>query len=105
MNNYWADSPGHAFEGEESYVLVEGSIFDNINTPVQDFSGSLYAPTSSDSACQSALGRACVGNTVTGSGELDGTDSSVLQQFNGIDVVAADESASGVPGTAGIGNL
>jgi pectin lyase len=73
-----------------------------VKTPVQDNTAALYAPTSDDSACQSAIGRACVANSFSGSGALAGTDSSVLSQIgsNAVDAVAASE-ISGIPGTAG----
>lgn len=105
MNNYWADNSGHAFEGEESYTLLEGSIFDNVAEASADFAGSIYAPTSEDSACSSALGRSCAANTYSNSGELTGTDSDVLSQFDGLTVAEADADASGVPDTAGVGKL
>lgn len=101
-NNYWDDIEGHAFEGEDAYALIEGSVFENVKTPVTDNTAALYAPTSDDSACQSALGRACKGNTFSSSGKLDGTDSSVLSQI-GENAVEADDASniSGIPGTAG----
>lgn len=101
-NNYWDDIQGHAFEGENAYALVEGSVFENVKTPVTDNTASLYAPTSDDSACQSALGRACVGNSFSGSGTLEGTDSNVLSQIgsNAVDAVSASE-ISNIPGSAG----
>ncbi|GAB7334377.1 hypothetical protein MBLNU13_g06389t3 [Cladosporium sp. NU13] len=101
-NNYWDDIQGHAFEGEDAYALIEGSVFENVKTPVQDNTAALYAPTKDDSACQSALGRACVANSFSGSGSLEGTDSSVLSQVgkNAVEAKAASE-ISGLPGTAG----
>lgn len=105
MNNYWADNSGHAFEGEDAYVLVEGSTFDNVANPSQDFTASLYAPTSSDEACQASLGRACVANTFTSSGSLEGTATSVLDQFSGLTVAEADADASSVPSNAGVGKI
>ncbi|KAF2163223.1 polysaccharide lyase family 1 protein [Zasmidium cellare ATCC 36951] len=105
VNNYWADNSGHAFEGEEAYILLEGSTFDNVTNPAQDFAASLYAPSSSDSACTDALGRACAANVLTDSGTLEGTDSSVLSQFSGLTIADADADASAVPGSAGVGKL
>ena len=77
-------------------------MFENVKTPVQDNTASLYAPTKDDSACQYALGRACVANSFTGSGSLAGTDSSVLSKVgkNAVEAKAASE-ISGLPGTAG----
>ncbi|KAI5361827.1 Putative pectate lyase, pectin lyase/virulence factor [Septoria linicola] len=105
VNNYFADNSGHAFEGEESYVLLEGSIFDNVKEAEQDFAGSMYTPTKSDSACQSALGRSCAANTYTSSGALEGTDSNVLKQFDGLTIADAEDDASAVPDNAGVGKL
>ena len=105
VNNYWSDNSGHAFEGDSSYVLLEGSIFDGVTEAEADFTGSIYAPTSVDSACSSALGRSCAANTYTDSGALTGTDSDVLSQFSGLTIADADADASAVPTTAGIGKL
>lgn len=105
VNNYWADNSGHAFEGEDAYVLIEGSTFDNVANPQQDMTASVYAPTSEDSACESALGRACQPNTFTSSGTLSGTASDVLSQFSGLTIADADADASGVVSSAGVGKL
>lgn len=103
VNNYWADNTGHAFEGEDGYVLVEGSTFDNVALPEQAFNGAMFAPTESSSECSSALGRACPGDTFTSSGTLDGTDTSVLDKFDGLTIADAADDASSVPTNAGFG--
>lgn len=105
VNNYWADNSGHAFEGEDAYVLLEGSTFDNVKTPTQDWTGSIYAPTTVDSACSDAIGRSCAADTYKDSGKIDGSDSSVLSKFSGLKMAEADKDASGVPNSAGIGKL
>lgn len=36
VNNYWYDSTGHSFEADSgAKILVEGSVFQNIATPVE----------------------------------------------------------------------
>lgn len=105
VNNYWADNAGHAFEGEDGYVLTEGSTFDNVKAPAKDFNGAMFAPTSASSACESGLGRACVAVTFTGSGALEGTDTSVLSKFSGLTIADAAADASDVPSSAGFGSL
>ncbi|KXT17546.1 hypothetical protein AC579_3198 [Pseudocercospora musae] len=106
VNNYWSDNSGHAFEGEDAYLLLEGSTFDNVNAPDQDWSGSAYVPTTEDSACSSGLGRSCAATSFVDSGTFGGTDSSVLSQFSGLEEIAeAEADASGVPQSAGVGKL
>lgn len=101
VNNYWDENNGHALEGESSYALFEGNIFQDVSTPETDWSGSLYAPSSSDSACQSTLGRSCVANAYSGTG-LKGTDSSVLSKV-GKNAASAEATSDigDVPSNAG----
>jgi pectin lyase len=103
-NNYWDDVDGHAFEGENAYALVEGSVFNNVKTPVMpDNTAAVYTPVADDAACEAALGRPCVVNSVVGSsGVLRGVDASAYNHVgkNAVDVVAASE-IEGVIGTAG----
>lgn len=102
-NNYWDDIDGHAFEGEDAYALVEGSVFRDVKTPVAEGStAALYAPVAGDSACEAALGRPCVVNSFVGSGEMRAVDASAYEHVGGnaVGAVAAGE-IEGVPGTAG----
>lgn len=104
VNNYWDENSGHAFEGENAYVLLEGSTFDNVAACSADFTASIFAPSSASSSCSSALGRSCAGNTYVDSGAaLSGTDSSVLSQFSGLTIADAADDASAVPSSAGVG--
>ncbi|EME45005.1 polysaccharide lyase family 1 protein [Dothistroma septosporum NZE10] len=103
VNNYWADNTGHAFEGEDGYVLVEGSTFDNVAAPEQGYTGSMFAPTTAPSECSSSLGRACVADVFTSSGTLDGSDTSFLSKFDGLTIASAASDASDVPTNAGFG--
>ncbi|KAK7182019.1 hypothetical protein DPSP01_006250 [Paraphaeosphaeria sporulosa] len=103
VNNYWGniDPTGHAFEIDSgAYILAEGNTFDSVKTPVSTLEGKLYTGTD----CSSALGRACVENTLTGSGDFSGTASDVLSSFSS-KAAAADKDASGVPSSAGIGKI
>ena len=103
-NNYWDDIDGHAFEGENAYALVEGSVFNNVKTPVMpDNTAAVYTPVADDAACEAALGRACVVNSLVGSTEeFRGIDASAYSHVgkNAVGVVAASE-IEGIPGTAG----
>lgn len=115
VNNYFGptSSSGHNFEiGDGAYVLLEGNYFYSSPEPVESASltGSLYAVTASDSACQSALGRACEANGFSSdSGSVDGSVSSVLSRFgNSSSIAAADDYnsvQSSVPSSAGIGKI
>jgi len=104
-NNYWDDIDGHAFEGENAYALVEGSVFRDVKVPVAaDITAAVYTPTGADdAACEAALGRPCRINSFEGaSGEFKGIDASALDNvgLNAVDAVAASE-LEGIPGTAG----
>ncbi|KAF2214069.1 polysaccharide lyase family 1 protein [Cercospora zeae-maydis SCOH1-5] len=107
VNNYWSDNSGHAFEGTSSYVLVEGSVFDNVKAAQQDFAGSLFAANdqSAASQCQSGLKRTCSVNSFSASGKLDGSDTGVLSKFSGLNVAKADVDVQSVPKSAGVGKL
>ncbi|KAF1964757.1 pectin lyase-like protein [Bimuria novae-zelandiae CBS 107.79] len=103
VNNYWSDidPTGHAFEIDAgASILAEGNTFDGVKTPVSPQEGKLYTGTD----CSSALGRACVENTLTNSGEFSGTDSDVLSSFSS-NAAAAEKNASGVPTSAGFGKI
>ncbi|KAJ4298993.1 hypothetical protein N0V90_004237 [Kalmusia sp. IMI 367209] len=106
VNNYWGDidTTGHAFEIDTgAYILAEGNTFNGVTTPVSTQEGKLFTAEDT-SACSSALGRACVANTLTNSGTFSGTDSDVLSSF-GSGAAAADTDASGVPSSAGFGKI
>lgn len=109
VNNYWYDSEGHAFELDSgAKVLVEGSVFQNVETPLQSGgSGQLFASTSAASACSQYLGRACEANGFGSSGTLDGSDTSFLQYFAGKNIASATDynTAKNVFNTAGFGTI
>lgn len=112
VNNYFGPSSGHNFEiGDGASVLAEGNYFYSCPDPVETSSltGALYSVSSSDSSCESALGRSCEANSYSSdSGSLDGTDSSVLSGSFGSSIASADSAdsvASSVPSNAGIGKI
>lgn len=112
VNNYFGPTDGHNFEiGDGAYVLAEGNYFSAVSDPIETSSmtGSLYAVESSDSSCESALGRSCQANGYSSdSGSLSGTSSDVLSKFSGADIASADSAdsvSSSVPSSAGIGKI
>ena len=107
VNNYWGniDPSGHAFEVDSgAYILAEGNVFNGVAAPVDStIAGKLF--TAEDpSACSKSLGRACVANSLTGSGKFSGTDADVLSMFSG-KVAAANGDAKSVPSKAGVGKI
>ncbi|KAF7530481.1 hypothetical protein G7054_g9542 [Neopestalotiopsis clavispora] len=112
VNNYWSDSDGHNFDIHGANVLMEGNVFDNCKTPILEVVGTLYnvPDASAASSCSSTLGRACVQNSLTASGDFDSyTDSGALSAFASVDnlqeAMAVDEVAAYVLANAGIGKL
>lgn len=71
--------------------------------------GQIYIPTSSSTACESALGRSCVANTLLSSGSLvDASDTGVLDGITsaysaGITLLSAQDAATYVQANAGVG--
>lgn len=110
-NNYWYRNTGHAFDvGKDSNVLIEGNVFASVKTPSEKDSGHVFAVTTADkSACNSALGRSCIPNTVANSGNLSSSDSAVLSDWPSgegkVTVMDAGKVASSVVANAGIGKL
>ena len=107
VNNYWLDNSGHAFEGEGSYALVEGNVFQNVKAS-QDpqFTGETFAPTSASTACQTGLNRNCQPDIYGSTPALTGMDDSFLAKFNGLPIAPADSpytAQKNVPNYAGYG--
>ena len=72
---------GHALDPYTgASVLVEGNYFIDVKQPLIADGGSVYAPLSSSdgSACQSALGRACVANSLLNSGSLSAKNTAAI---------------------------
>ena len=112
-NNYWFNNTGHAFDvGTGANVLIEGNVFEDVETPFLTDSapGNSFAVSSSDvSTCDSKLGRTCAVNTLVSSGTLSVSDESVLTSWpsgeSGITVKSASSVKSSVLSNAGIGKL
>jgi pectate lyase len=89
-NNFFKSMDGHAFDAYKgATVLVEGNVFQGVKQPstaaAQGVS-TFYTVANGGAACSSALGRACVANSVdSASGKLSGGEStSVLTTFGAI---------------------
>jgi hypothetical protein len=97
--------------GKGTNALLEGNVFDGVNTPLEGSSaGATFAVESSDqSTCNSAMGRTCVANSLVNSGKLSVADESVLSSWpegeGDITVMGASEVTSYVVAHAGVGKL
>ncbi|KAK4149569.1 pectin lyase fold/virulence factor [Chaetomidium leptoderma] len=109
VNNYWHDSKGHAFELDAGgKVVVEGSVFQNVETPLEaGGAGKLFASSSTNAACSQYLGHACQANGFGSSGALSGSDTSFLSYFAGKNIASATDynTAKNVINTAGSGKI
>ncbi|KAJ6145011.1 hypothetical protein N7470_008906 [Penicillium chermesinum] len=111
VNNYWDNNSGHAFEiGTGGYVLAEGNVFSDINTPVESpVDGQLFTSNSgSTGACSAYLGRTCQVNSLSGSGAFSRSDEGFLVNFKGKNIASATSAsqvASSVKANAGQGRL
>ncbi|CUS08299.1 unnamed protein product [Tuber aestivum] len=116
VNNYFNSIGGHAFDlGTGGMALIEGNVFESVTTTITTTSvsagGRIFnAYASSDSnTCTASLGRACVQNTVSGSGLWKAyTTSSFLTKFSGKDVQAAAAVSgvkSNVKSNSGVGHI
>jgi pectin lyase len=91
-NNVWKDVGGHAFDiDDQTNLLIEGNIFDNVTTPMTSTSsttgGGIFDVYSSSDAstCESYLGRSCLVNDFSSSGDwVDESNTTVLQAFSSI---------------------
>ncbi|KAF9890108.1 hypothetical protein FE257_006269 [Aspergillus nanangensis] len=110
-NNYWSENSGHAFELEAtSNVLVEGNVFANVVTTLDEEQENAFAVTTDDeSTCSSALGRTCIANVLTNSGDLnsagEGVFSGWLSDEGDVSIMPAEEVAAYVMAHAGVGKL
>lgn len=112
VNNYWYDysSTGHAFEIDAgAYVLVEGSVFQNVPTILEaDPEGEYFTSpsTTANAACSTYLGRACQINGFGSSGTFSSSTTSFLSDFEGKNIASAQTYSwvqSNVVANAGIG--
>lgn len=119
VNNYFENMAGHAFDIEaNTWSLIEGNVFSNVTTPMTAASTTksnaiFNVPSGTESTCKSAIGRACVANSVIdGSGTLAGvTNTAALTRLAaaGASRILAARAVSGVAASvksnAGIGKL
>ncbi|KKA26877.1 hypothetical protein TD95_003278 [Thielaviopsis punctulata] len=117
INNYWQNVGGHAFDVDKNVnVLVEGSYFDNVTTPVTPTTytagGSMFfVQTVADAQdCLPQLGYICEWNKQTDSGAVDAiTNDTVLPVLKNskASLVTKHLSATDVPrsvvANAGVG--
>ncbi|KAJ4394289.1 hypothetical protein N0V93_003506 [Gnomoniopsis smithogilvyi] len=112
VNNYWYDYPsdGHAFEiTSGGYVLVEGSVFQNVPVILDsDPTGQYFTSpsTTANAACTAYLGRACQVNGFGSSGAFSSSTTSFFSDFSGKTIASAETYQwvqSNVIANAGIG--
>jgi pectin lyase len=111
VNNYFENMKGHAFDAYDgANVLVEGNVFKAVSQPSTEHAAAVGTfVVDGGSACQSALGRACLENSVdSASGTLaGGSSSSFISELakNDVTLLAVDEVAAHVLANAGPANL
>ncbi|KAI1360023.1 pectin lyase E [Xylaria arbuscula] len=106
VNNVWEDNTGHLIEGTDTGMgLYEGNVFTNTPTVVGDFVGELFSSEDAYlSECTSYLGRECVANQYSSSGDFSYHDTGFFSELSGLKIVDADSAssiASSVPASAG----
>lgn len=108
VNNVWSSNSGHLLEGDKETArgLYEGNYFEDVPTVMVDgFAGQLFTSEASDiSQCSAYLGRDCVSNELTSSGEFSSSDTGFLSDFKGQSIPDADSASSiksTVPAQAG----
>ncbi|RMZ78856.1 hypothetical protein DV738_g3705, partial [Chaetothyriales sp. CBS 135597] len=113
VNNFWYASSGHAFEvGSGAYIVVEGSVFQDVNQVVETstVAGQIFTSpdSSTNAACSSYLGHACQVNLFPSSTSYVSSNDDFLSNFNGkniADASAASGVVDSVLSNAGIGKL
>lgn len=111
VNNYFENMKGHAFDAYNgAQALVEGNVFSGVAQPATDKAAKVSTfVVDGGSACSSALGRACLENSLdSSSGKLaGGSTSSFISTLKGNDVttLAVKEVAAHVKANAGPANL
>ncbi|KAL0930322.1 pectin lyase [Colletotrichum truncatum] len=116
-NNYFANMAGHAFDiYPGTSALIEGNVFEKVEQPMTDNSAKVNtvfnAPDSGSLAsCSSSLGRACVANSLSGSGTFTsmtstaGLSNLAKVKTNLVKPKAASSVKSMVMKGAGIGKI
>lgn len=109
VNNLWENNTGHAFDNVEGgHILAEGNVFDSVKATVKENKGNFFAsPDSSANAqCKANLKHTCEVNKYTSSPAIEGTDTSVLALFKGLQVATVEAAnAATIKGGAGIGKI
>lgn len=118
VNNYFQDIGGHAFDVDtNTWVLIEGNKFDNVDTPLtsgsQTSGAEIYevVTVSDASGCTSKLGYICEWNKLTGSGSFPSLTSSAaltkLATYKSslVSHMSVNDVATSVTANAGIGKL
>lgn len=117
LNNYFYHNFGHDFDiYPGTTALIEGNVFVSVTTPMTRTSESVSTiynvpDASAASACRTSLGRACVMNSLRGSGEWPSMrGSEVLRTFSEdrrslVVPVDVGQVASLVASGAGIGRI
>jgi hypothetical protein len=118
-NDLYETVPGHAADPSVgANLLYEGTVFNQVTTPVvveATGGGSIYAPlvsnvASTNAACMTSLGRACIANIATPQNGTFPLDSAVLTAFSsrraGLVVpYSAADVVNAVPHLAGPGHI
>lgn len=111
VNNYFENMKGHAFDAYNgAQALVEGNVFSGVAQPATDKAAKVSTfVVNGGSACSSALGRACLENSVdSASGKLTGgSTTSFISALKGQDVtpLAVNKVAAHVKANAGPAKL
>lgn len=118
VNNYFQNVGGHAFDVDtNTYLLVEGNYFENVDTPMTSASetngGEIYNVITVDdaSACTDPLGYICEWDRLTGSGTLPELKSATALSRLGetqdllVDHIGVADVPSSVTSNAGVGRL
>lgn len=110
VNNYFENMKGHAFDAYSgAQALVEGNVFAGVSQPVTDKGAKIATfVVNAGSACSSALGRACLENSVdAASGKLTGGSSTsfISGITNDVTPLEVAKVAAHVKANAGPANL
>jgi pectin lyase len=112
VNNYFENMKGHAFDAYDgANALVEGNVFQGVSQPSTDVAAKVATfVVNAGNACSSALGRACLENSVDStSGKLSGGSSTGFLSAIGKNTVskplAVSEVAAYVKANAGASNF
>lgn len=116
VNNYWSSIGGHAFDvATGGKVLIEGNVFDDVEIPItpgtaNDGGVVFNVPSTAVSSCSSYLGRTCVTNSLSSSGDFASfSDVEALSGFsdetNIVEAKSTDGLADIIKTNAGIGKL